>query len=137
MINLLFSSEKNTQFNREIFSPTRDFTRRAKKVAALEEITMDDFIEFYQRYLIGENRRKISSQVCVNFRIISFILCLNKRLSWNSNLKRLFRIPVPFSDNDEKVKVSGEPQCNHTFLSLLYNILRSLTTFRLHSFMGS
>ncbi|XP_063684670.1 uncharacterized protein LOC134818889 isoform X9 [Bolinopsis microptera] len=56
-------SEKNTQFNREIFSPTRDFVRREKKVAALEEITMDDFIEFYKRYLIGENRRKISSQV--------------------------------------------------------------------------
>ena len=36
-----------------------------------------DFIEFYKRYLIGENRRKISSQVCVNFRINSLILSLN------------------------------------------------------------
>ncbi|KAL5269357.1 hypothetical protein ACHWQZ_G002997 [Mnemiopsis leidyi] len=56
-------SEKNTQLNKEIFSPTRDFERKEKKVKALETVTMDDFLEFYRRYLMSENRRKISSQV--------------------------------------------------------------------------
>lgn len=53
----------DAQLNKEIFSPTRDFGRKEKKVAALEKITMDDFLEFYERYLMGPKRRKISSQV--------------------------------------------------------------------------
>jgi len=56
-------SDKSAQFNVEIFSPTRDFERKARKVEALGALTLDHFLEFYERYLMGSERRKISSQV--------------------------------------------------------------------------
>lgn len=62
-----FYPEKNGRFNEEIFSTTRDFNRNEKKVAALQAITVDDFLGFFETYLISESRRKISVQVCPEF----------------------------------------------------------------------
>lgn len=55
---------------------------------------MDDFLEFYRRYLMSENRRKISSQVCENSSADNDtfqIPCLMLLLSCDKFFKFLYR----------------------------------------------
>ena len=66
----IFPSEKASKYNNEIFSATRDFERNEKKVEALEALTFDDFVEFFHRYLISDERRKISSQVREAYQVL-------------------------------------------------------------------
>ena len=50
-------------FMKEIFSSTTDFYKTEKKIAAVDAITLDEFVDFYEQYIVGDTRRVLSSQV--------------------------------------------------------------------------
>ena len=50
-------------FNAQIFSSTTDFSKVEKRLAAVEAVTVGEFVEFYEQYIVGVGRRTITSQV--------------------------------------------------------------------------
>ena len=56
-------TDKYNRFANEIFDPSPDFERKSKQTLALDDITFSDFLEYYERYLLSNERRKISVRV--------------------------------------------------------------------------
>lgn len=56
--------EKWSAFEQIIFDPyDQDFYKKDKMLRVLEEVTIEDVVQFFETHFIGDEKRKISSQV--------------------------------------------------------------------------
>ena len=55
--------DKSQKLTEEIYSSTRDFDRVDKLLAAIKSMTAKNFLELYEKFIVGDTKRKISSQV--------------------------------------------------------------------------
>lgn len=55
--------DKSRKLTEEIYSSTRDFDRFDKLLAAIKSITVKKFLELYEKFIVGDTKRRISSQV--------------------------------------------------------------------------
>jgi secreted Zn-dependent insulinase-like peptidase len=56
-------SEKSFEFVKEINSSKRDLKKLEKKLKAISAMTFDKFMDLFEKYIVGNGKRKISSQV--------------------------------------------------------------------------
>ena len=55
--------EKSDNYMQQIYSSTGDFEKVKKQLEAINAMTLESFLECYEKSIIGNEKRKISSQV--------------------------------------------------------------------------
>ena len=64
----------------EIYSSTGDFHKVEKKLKAISAMTVDTFLGLYEKYFVGNGKKKISSQV--KYRDTYMLIKAWEHLNW-------------------------------------------------------